>query len=259
MKDYYDTLGVPDGASQEEIKKAFRQLALRHHPDKNPGREKEAEAKFKEMNEAYGILGDETRRRQYDQYRKSPFAHAGAGGPSYDQEQVFRNSFSDPAFMADLDRMFREAGLRFDQEFVNNVFGRGGKGGFTFRVYSWPGGGWSNTQARQTAPVSDLSEYEPGRAERFVGWFTRFVMKRALGIEMLPSHGRDLKAKAVVSRQEAEHGSEKEISYKRGRTVKRLMVKIPAGIKSGTRIRLKGMGTEGQVPGDLYVMVRVRR
>ncbi len=58
MKDYCQTLGVPDNASQEGIKRAFRKLAFKHHPDTNPGNEKQAEAKFKEINEAYGVLGD---------------------------------------------------------------------------------------------------------------------------------------------------------------------------------------------------------
>lgn len=257
MKNYYETLGVPESATQEDIKKAFRRLALLYHPDKNPGHEKESEARFKEINEAYSILGDEARRRQYDQYRKSPFAHVAAAS-TYDQEQVFRNSFSDPAFMADLDRMFREAGLRFDPEFVNSMFGGGGSG-FSFRVYTWPGSPPPNASRGQSVPATGMEGYKPGRTERFVGWFARFVMKRALGVEMLPPRGRDLNTKTTVSRAEAEQGSEKEISYKRGRAEKRLMVKIPAGIKSGTRIRLKGMGTEGQVPGDLYVMVRVKR
>jgi len=58
MKDYYQTLGVPDNASQEDIKRAFRKLAFKYYPDTNPGNEKQAEAKFKEINEAYGVLGD---------------------------------------------------------------------------------------------------------------------------------------------------------------------------------------------------------
>ncbi|MDO8473337.1 MAG: DnaJ domain-containing protein [Dehalococcoidia bacterium] len=264
MKDYYSVLGVTEGAPEDEIKKAFRRLALLHHPDRNPGKEKEAEAKFKEINEAYSILGDEKRRKEYEYYSKSPFTGAGAmGGSAYEQGQVFRNSFSDPAFFADLDRLFRDAGLRFDPEFVNNVFG--GKGGFTVHTYTWPGGAYSGHTpkpgpATGPAPASvELPLRKPSLSERFAGWFTRFVFKRAFGLEMLPTRGRDLKTRTVISRSEAEQGGEKEISYSRGKAVKRLMVKIPAGIKGGTRIRLKGMGTEGQVPGDLYVTVKVER
>lgn len=253
---------MSEGASEDEIKKAFRRLALLHHPDRNPGNEKEAEAKFKEINEAYGIVGDEKRRKEYDYFRKSPFPRAGSpAGASYEQEQVFRNSFSDPAFMADLGRMFRDAGLRFDPEFVDNVFG--GKGGFTVHVYGWPGStagqAASPKTASRAAPSIDLPRRKPGLAESFAGWFTRLVFKRLFGLDMMPPRGRDLKTKVVVSRSEAAQGVEKELCYNRGKLVKRLMVKIPAGIKGGTQIRLKGMGMEGQAPGDLYVIVKVKR
>jgi curved DNA-binding protein len=66
LKDYYRVLGVDRGASQEEIKRAFRRLALRYHPDHNPANQKQAEGRFKEINEAYQVLSDEGRRQQYD-------------------------------------------------------------------------------------------------------------------------------------------------------------------------------------------------
>ena len=75
-RDYYEVLGVGKGASDDEIKKAFRKLAIKYHPDRNPG-DKEAEAKFKEANEAYSVLSDKTKRQRYDQ-----FGHAGVGGAS---------------------------------------------------------------------------------------------------------------------------------------------------------------------------------
>jgi DnaJ-class molecular chaperone len=258
MKDYYNILGISPEATQEEVKKAFRHLALLHHPDRNPGNEKQAEEKFKEINEAYSVLGDESRRQQYDMARKSPFAHAGAPGyTSYDQSQVFTNSFSDPAFFADVDRMFREAGLRFDPEFVNHVFG--GRG-VVFEFRTWPPPGTSSTaRGASPSPGLEVSARKLSRTERFVAWVYRVVLKRALGIDMLPPRGRDLKTRLVVSRLEAGAGAEKEVSYKRSGSTKRLMVMVPVGIKNGTRIRLKGMGTQGQVPGDLYVKVKVRR
>ena len=72
-RDYYEVLGIQKGASDDEIKKAFRKLAIKYHPDKNPGN-KEAEEKFKEVNEAYSVLSDKTKRQRYDQ-----FGHAGVG------------------------------------------------------------------------------------------------------------------------------------------------------------------------------------
>ena len=77
-RDYYEVLGVAKTASQDEIKKAYRNLAKKYHPDMNPG-DKDAEAKFKEASEAYGILSDETKRKQYDQFGHAAFEQGGAG------------------------------------------------------------------------------------------------------------------------------------------------------------------------------------
>ena len=77
MKDYYQTLGVSEDASDEDIRKAFRKLAFQYHPDKNIGHEKEAEEKFKDINEAYGVLSDKAKREQYDMVRKGQLAGAG--------------------------------------------------------------------------------------------------------------------------------------------------------------------------------------
>ena len=75
-RDYYEVLGVSKNASDDEIKKAYRKLAVKYHPDKNPG-DKDAEAKFKEINEAHDVLSDKQKRARYDQ-----FGHAGVGGAS---------------------------------------------------------------------------------------------------------------------------------------------------------------------------------
>ena len=80
MKDYYQILGIPENSDQEGVKRAFRKLAFKYHPDTNPGNEKQAEEKFKEINEAYGVLGDGERRQQYDSARKGVFAGAGYDG-----------------------------------------------------------------------------------------------------------------------------------------------------------------------------------
>jgi curved DNA-binding protein len=98
MKDYYQVLGISKEVSHEEIKKAFRRLALRYHPDRNPRSQKQAEEKFKEINEAYQVLGDEHERRQYDyliastQYRQK-FVTKDAFGVSFGQtsdEETFQ-------------------------------------------------------------------------------------------------------------------------------------------------------------------------
>src|SRR5512137_271863 len=112
MKDYYQTLSVAEDASDEDIRKAFRKLAFQYHPDKNIGHEKEAEEKFKDINEAYGVLSDRNKRQQYDMARKGVFAGAGYGqanqGFQYSQEDIFRDTFTNQQTLDELNRMFAQ-------------------------------------------------------------------------------------------------------------------------------------------------------
>jgi len=256
MKDYYSILGVSKGASQEEIKHAFRRLAMEYHPDRNLGNEKWAEKKFKEINEAYAVLGDEGRRREYDRMKQAEFVGVRygpqyAGGRYYNQEQVFREAFASPYLFQELARMFQEAGLRFDERFVDNMFFRGR--GFTFVISPGTPEGWQST-------ASPFKEYNPPLLLRLAGRVVKFTLKKMLGVESLPYQGGggDLYQEITLSPKEAAVGTEKKISYKRGKEKKRLMVKVPAGVTEGIRIRLKGMGLEGNPPGDLYVITRIR-
>src|SRR6266581_396585 len=88
FKDYYATLGVNKSATEKEIKQAFRKLARKHHPDVNPG-DKAAESRFKEINEAYEVLGDPAKRKKYDELGANwrAYEQAGAGGPGFDPSQ----------------------------------------------------------------------------------------------------------------------------------------------------------------------------
>ena len=121
-KDYYEILGVPTNASDGEIKKAYRKLAMQYHPDRNPGKEKWANEKFKEINEAYGVLGDPQKRKQYDQF--------GTVGNIGD---IFSSPFTTTTFQ-EMMKDFGGAGLRFD--FLDDIFGdflKGRGSSFSFR------------------------------------------------------------------------------------------------------------------------------
>lgn len=99
-RDYYEVLGVAKTASESELKVAFRKLAMVHHPDRNPG-DKEAEIKFKEVNEAYQCLSDGQKRAAYDRFGHAAFSQGGAGGPGFGNEfgdfmsDIFENFFGD--------------------------------------------------------------------------------------------------------------------------------------------------------------------
>jgi len=251
-KDYYSILGVSEKASHEEIRRAFRKLAMLYHPDKNLGNEQWAGEKFKEINEAYAVLGDEAKRREYDRMRQAGFAGYGAqyaGGPYYSQERVFADAFNNPYLFQDLARMFQEAGLRFDEGFVNNLF-FGGRG-FVFT---------SSGQASGKDGSTSTSEYKPPLLLRLFGKVIRFTLKRVLGVPELSwqSRGKDLYHEIHLSQEEAASGVNKKIKYKRGREKKKLIVTVPSGITQGTKVRLRGMGLEGQTPGDLFITVKIK-
>ena len=108
-KDYYQILSIPRNASEDEIKKVYRKLAMQYHPDRNPGKEKWANEKFKEINEAYGVLGDPEKRKQYDQF-----------GTVGDIGDIFGSHATQTTF-EDLMGDFRGAGLKFD--FLDSIFG----------------------------------------------------------------------------------------------------------------------------------------
>ncbi len=131
QKDYYQTLGVPKAATDEEIKKAYRKCALEYHPDRNPGKEKWANEKFKEVNEAFSVLGDPEKRKQYDRWGTAEGINIGDIFSSASTQSTFEDVMKD----------FATSGLRFD--FLDDIFGDflGGKGGGKSFVFRTPGRG----------------------------------------------------------------------------------------------------------------------
>jgi len=265
MKDYYQILDVPGSASQEEIKSAFRKLAFKYHPDTNPGNEKQAEEKFKEINEAYGVLGDKDKRQQYDFVKGSRFAGVGYDtryqGFQYSQQDIFRGIFSNQAMFDELSRMFTQAGLRFDQDFLNRVFFESSGSIFQFFTSS----GTRQRAYQQHYSPARASAYKPSLIEtvltRIAVKIGRYALRKLFGLqyEALPKQSLDQHIELEISPAEATAGCEKSITSKRGNKTKKLMVKIPSGVKAGTKIRLKGMGIiEGKKSGDLYLHIKVK-
>ena len=268
-RDYYEILGVGRGATEEDIKQAYRKLALRYHPDRNPG-DSHAEERFKELSEAYGVLMDPEKRRNYG-FRQTSFD----GGYQYHQEEVFRDMFRNPnthVLFRELSKEFERHGVRFDPEFINRVFF--GKRGFFFGGVFFGGplsGGGPFVQGFGTQPLfgrqsrtSTLRREKPNTARR--GFLTRLgqqIETLLLGHPSRPiADGTtlDVDYHLTLSSREAASGSRIRIAYKRGKTPEKLDVTIPAGAKSGSRLRLRGKGMpnpKGGPPGDLYLQIRI--
>ncbi|MGB2815399.1 MAG: DnaJ domain-containing protein [Dehalococcoidales bacterium] len=221
-KDYYQILGMPKTASQEQIKKIYRKLAMQFHPDRNPGKEQWANEKFKEINEAFGVLGDPQKRQQFDQF--------GTVGNIGD---IFGSPFTRTTF-EDLMKDFRGSGLGFD--FLNNIFGDMSKGrGCSFRTSSRGSGG--RRRVRFEAPGGINLEEIFGQPKP------------------KPPRRPEARYEVVITREQAAQGLEKDLVRKG----KKLRVKIPAGVKNGSRVKLRNARqvTDGQ-PGDITIVVRVK-
>ncbi|HVM61815.1 MAG TPA: molecular chaperone DnaJ [Verrucomicrobiae bacterium] len=265
-RDYYEVLGVGREATEEEIKRAYRKLALKYHPDKNPG-DKEAEEKFKEVGEAYEVLSDADKRAAYDRFGHAAFAPGSGAGGRYpggfhDPFEVFRD-------------VFGGAGGSILDDFLEQAFG-GAAGGRRAQ-----GGAQRGNDLRYDLEI-DLEE-AAGGAEKEITFNKLDTCPECHGrgatdgsqAETCPTcHGQGQVAHSrgfftVASTCPRCHGAGQIITNpcKRcggeGRIQQRtkLKVRIPAGIDDGSRLRSSGngeAGIHGGPAGDLYVVVRVR-
>ncbi|MDA0246462.1 MAG: J domain-containing protein [Chloroflexi bacterium] len=289
-KDYYSILGVPKGADEAEVKKAYRKLAKQHHPDRNPG-DKAAEAKFKEISEAYEVLSDPEKRKLYEQFgsqwqsyqRAGASGHPGAGGSPFGQ------NISPEDFERIFGQGFRGGGGRasggagqfsdfFEALFGGGMGGRGGRTGF--------GGGMPQQVPSQQLDVEiTLEEAFQGTTRQLSrpdgsaltakipkGVKTGSKVKLSgavngqdvyLVITVLP-HGRyerdgdDLRLKVPVDLYTAILGGPTEVPA----LDKTVTLTIPAGTPNGRAIRLRGLGMpklgQSEERGDLYATIEVQ-
>ncbi|HXY38356.1 MAG TPA: DnaJ C-terminal domain-containing protein [Vicinamibacteria bacterium] len=204
-KDYYKTLGVAKTATAKEIKAAFRKLARKHHPDVNAGH-KDAEARFKEINEAYEVLGDPEKRKRYDELGANWGAFGGGrarpGGPGAGGWP---------------------GGVRIEYEDL----GGGGGGGFSdfFRTFFGGLGGAAGGGAGEEDLFGEVAS-------------------------------ADAEGEVELTLAEVLKGTTREVRVGDGR--RRVEVRIPAGVREGSRVRVAGEGGRGRgKPGDLYLRVRI--
>ena len=261
-KDYYETLEVSKTATADEIKKAYRKLAIKYHPDKNPGN-KEAEERFKEISQAYEVLSDPEKRRQYDQFGHEAYTQrGGAGGGNYSYQQA--------------------------QDIFSQFFGGGGAGGFSFEDLF--GGGSHRSNPNGAVPGDDLRydleiDFEDAMygAEKTINIQRLTECPDCHGSGCEPGTGRKTcprcggSGSQVMSQgffsvrqpcsacqgtgQIIEKPCRKCRGQGRVREEKPLPIRIPPGVDNGNQLRIGGKGNaglRGGPAGDLYIFIHVR-
>lgn len=253
-RDYYEILGVARGASEEELKKAYRRLAIQHHPDRNPGN-KQAEEKFKEANEAYQVLSDPERRAQYDRFGHSAFQGGQGQGPfgGFDFSQGFEEVFSD--IFGDFfgtgrgrarSRSRRGDDLRYDLEVEFEEAARGTEKVVRFqRLTLCDSCNGTRAKAGATGARQCPNCKGSGQVRTQQGFFsisTTCSQCRGEGT-IISDPCPKCQGQGRLRKQES------------------LSVRIPAGVDNGSRLKLRGEGEAGYgggTPGDLYVIIHVK-
>lgn len=254
-RDYYEILGVPKNASEEEMKKAYRKLAMKYHPDRNHGDgAKESEAKFKEVKEAYEMLSDAQKRAAYDQYghagvdpnMRGPGAE-GFGGFAEAFGDIFGDVFGGGAGRARSGRqVYRGSDLSYAMEITLEEAAEGKDA--QIRIPSWDECGTCHGSGAKpgTKPITCTTCHGQGSVQMRQGFFSvQQTCPQCRGT------GKIIPEPCVTC-----HGQGK---IKNNKT---LEVKIPAGIDDGMRIRSTGNGepgTNGGPPGDLYIEIRLKK
>jgi curved DNA-binding protein len=225
FKDYYSTLGVSKTATDKELKQAFRKLARKYHPDVNSG-DKSAETKFKEINEAYEVLGDPAKRKKYDELGANWRAYenvppGGAGGPGFGWNV---NAGGQPG-----------GGYRtMSEDEMREMFGDGSPFSDFFQTFFGGGGaGFGGGDVRGA----------PGRGAR--------TRARA---------GRDIEQELQLGLDDAYHGALRRLTMRLDGKARSVDVRIPAGVGDGSRVRVAGEGEPGSgggPAGDLFLRVRI--
>ena len=247
QRDYYEALGVPSDATEKQIKAAYRKLAFQYHPDRNT-REPDSANRMKAINEAYAVLSNPSKRRDYDSLRQQFGSSAyNRFRSNYTESDIFRGS--------DINRIFEEMarafGFRGFDDIFNEAYGEG------YRTFEFKRPGFS---ARGFVFTGPLRRSAQNRTAPFaLGKLSRYLIEKLTGVE-LPQDGTDVTEALHLTPQEAKEGGPYPYYYQK--KSKKLVVMLPQGLREGQRIRLAGMGEEGKggaKAGDLYLTVKIKK
>jgi DnaJ-class molecular chaperone len=237
FKDYYKILGVEKGTDAKEIKKAYRKLARQYHPDVNPNNQ-EATNKFREISEAYEVLGDSEKRKVYDKY-----------GENYKEYEAWKKA----------------GGEATGVPFETYMSGVGSRGAYAGAGASTGPGGSYQYHTVNAEDLEDMFGNESPYSDFFNSIFGGAAGRSSRGggfqAQARPAKGRDAEYPVQVILEEAFNGAKRvlELAVEPGKT-KRVEVSIPAGVSDGDRVRLAGLGSPGYnggPAGDLYLAVEV--
>ncbi len=292
VKDYYKSLGISKSASKDEVKKAYRDLARKYHPDLNPG-DKKAEEKFKEIQEAYEVLYDDQKRQQYDTFGNSGFSSQAGGGPGFSGSYTYSGDI--PGFDEIFKDIFRSAGGRGGSsrqqsrgrtDPLNDLFGNFGRGGFseqkpkntqheiTVDFNTAIKGGTKDltinsrdTRGKQKSEKLSVKippGVDTGSKIRVQGKGEQVGNKRGdliLKVKVLPHkifkrEKNNIVIDLPVTFYEAALGTKVDVPTLEGNA----KMVIPPGVQSGTKLRLKNKGVKNLKTGkngDQYVIIKI--
>lgn len=249
-EDYYQVLGLDQNASEQQIKEAFRKLALKYHPDRNRDNPAAVE-KMKQVNEAYAVLSNPAKKHEYDSL-KNRF-----GSSAYSH---FRNNYSEQDIFSgsDINHIFEEMakafGLRGSSEIFKEFYGR------RFQQFDFKNSrGFARGYVFGNPPKGGGQHQAPFPPGANLGKLSRFLFQKISGVQF-PEDGANIEDRLFLAPEQAIEGG--PYAYYLRSKSKKLVIKIPPGIRSGQRIRLAGMGQEGKGggrPGDLFLKVHVRK
>jgi curved DNA-binding protein CbpA len=270
-REYYQTLGIDPQATPDEIRRAYRKLALEWHPDRNPGNP-DATKRFQEISEAYAVLIDPQKRSEYDELR----AIGSAARFGYSRDDLFRDMFSNPsasAIFEEIAREFERMGVRVDRHYFEQTLfgGRAYVSGAVFVISPFTpfvglfqlarlalrgAGAAAGVATRQAEQLPGVGGVVSGMGR--VGRWLLGIPAEPVSGEPLASTG-DISIPLRLTREESEAGARKPVSVPHGGKSEKLLVLVPRGVRQGSRLRIRGKGraTPSGTPGDLYLLIEI--